>query len=79
MHISHKDLVSLFEYNADTGIFISRSGKEMAPIPLKRGYVGVRICGKNYRAHRAAWFYVYGSWPENQIDHINCIRDDNRI
>lgn len=37
------------------------------------------IDGKNYLAHRLAWFYVYGEWPKNQIDHINRIKTDNRI
>ena len=23
--------------------------------------------------------YVYGHWPEKEIDHINCVKDDNRI
>lgn len=34
---------------------------------------------KEYAAHRLAWFYVHGVWPKNHIDHINGIRDDNRL
>lgn len=30
-------------------------------------------------AHRLAWLYVNGSFPKNEIDHINRIRSDNRI
>lgn len=30
-------------------------------------------------AHRLAWFYAYGVWPQDQIDHRNGIRSDNRI
>jgi len=26
-----------------------------------------------------AWLYVYGTMPKEQIDHINHVRDDNRI
>jgi len=32
-----------------------------------------------YLSHRLAWFLHYGVWPTDQIDHINNIRDDNRI
>lgn len=43
------------------------------------GYRAFRIAGKNYKAHRVAWFLHCGSWPSRQIDHINEVRDDNRL
>lgn len=43
------------------------------------GYVRVQLKGKAYPAHRLAWLYVYGSWPSQEIDHINRVRNDNRI
>ena len=43
------------------------------------GYVYVSVDGKKYLAHRLAWLYVHGAWPLNDIDHINCIRTDNRL
>lgn len=39
----------------------------------------VRILGKNYFEHRLAWLYCNAVWPSEQIDHINGLRDDNRI
>jgi hypothetical protein len=45
----------------------------------KTGYRIIRIDGKNYMAHRIAWWFVHGNWPADQIDHINGIKDDNRI
>lgn len=43
------------------------------------GYLRGRLMGRDYFAHRVAWAFCYGVWPEGEIDHINHIRDDNRI
>jgi hypothetical protein len=44
-----------------------------------RRYVLLGIQRRVYRAHRLAWLYVHGRWPENDIDHINGDGCDNRI
>jgi hypothetical protein len=31
------------------------------------------------KKHRVAWCHFYGTWPANEIDHINHDRADNRI
>jgi hypothetical protein len=41
-------------------------------------YIRIGIKGKYYAAHRLAWLYVYGTFPE-ELDHINGIKTDNRI
>lgn len=43
------------------------------------GYIVIAVNGKRYLAHRLAWLYVYGVWPEIQIDHRDTIRTNNRI
>lgn len=43
------------------------------------GYFRGKILGKAYASHRVVWTIYYGEWPKDQIDHINGIRDDNRI
>lgn len=43
------------------------------------GYRQVYFMGKTYPEHRLIWFWVYGEYPEHEIDHINHIRDDNRL
>lgn len=30
-------------------------------------------------AHRLAWLYTFGLFPEGDIDHLNGVRTDNRI
>jgi hypothetical protein len=43
------------------------------------GYAVIRIDGIQYLAHRLAWLVSSGSWPVDQIDHINGCRSDNRL
>ena len=43
------------------------------------GYLQINIDGSNHLAHRLAWLYVHGAWPNEIIDHINGDRSDNRI
>ena len=44
-----------------------------------KGYHRVTIDSVRYLAHRLAWFYVYGTWPVNDIDHLDTNRGNNRI
>jgi len=48
-------------------------------LPHTEGYVRGKINGRYYLAHRMAWFLTYGVWPENDIDHFNGVRNDNRL
>jgi len=43
------------------------------------GYWQIGIGRRRYMAHRLAWLYVYGSFPIDEVDHINRVRNDNRI
>jgi len=43
------------------------------------GYIGVTVNYKPLLVHRIIWAMHYGKWPENEIDHINHDRSDNRI
>ncbi|AMV00047.1 HNH endonuclease signature motif containing protein [Xanthomonas citri] len=56
----------------DRADFLVSSGK-------LAGYSRISIDGRRYLAHRCAWLYVHGSWPEHQIDHVNGLKSDNRI
>jgi hypothetical protein len=44
------------------------------------GYVHIKLNGRTYCAHRVIWEYKFGPIPHGmQIDHINGVRNDNRI
>lgn len=43
------------------------------------GYKQGTIFYRGYQAHRVIWAMETGSWPEDQIDHKNHNRSDNRI
>lgn len=45
----------------------------------QRGYEYISINGINYRSNRLAWFYVYGYWPEHEVDHIDGNPSNNAL
>ena len=44
-----------------------------------KGYRQGQLKGKDYLEHRLVWLYHHGTWPKEFLDHINGIKDDNRI
>jgi hypothetical protein len=85
--ITQAQLHSFLIYDQDIGHFYWRrltsyrsrlSGKLAGTIGID-GYTRINICGRPMVAHRLAWLYIYGTWPKEQIDHINGHRSDNRL
>lgn len=83
--ITHKKLKSVLSYNSVTGLFIwinnPKKGFDgiVAGHCNEEGYCIIGIGRRTYKASRLAWLYEFGSWPDEQIDHINGNRSDNRI
>ena len=44
-----------------------------------KGYRNIMILNVGYLIHRVAWFYVFGEWPVNDIDHIDGNGLNNKI
>jgi hypothetical protein len=55
------------------------AGKPALSCKGNAGYFSGKIFNRSYFAHRVAWAIYSGAWPENDIDHINGKRSDNRI
>ncbi len=73
-------LREFYVYSPESGIFFRRERpSRRLGTKARTGYVHITIDGRTYPAHRLAWLYSYGDWPPEQIDHINRIRDDNRL
>lgn len=78
----------LFWKERPIGLFASRrafsawnkrfAGQE-AMSCVDEGYKTGCLFNSRVRAHRIAWALYFGSWPKDQIDHINGDRSDNRI
>ena len=86
MKISAEYVRDVFNYNPDTGKFYWRKKVaqrvyigDYAGSKHHSGYLTICVLGKSYRAHRLAWLYYYGDPIPQYIDHINGIKDDNRI
>lgn len=78
--LTHEKVLKLFDYNPDTGVITRKSTGKIATFSDgSHGYLRISAQGVSLSAHRFIWFYVHGFWPANQIDHINRIRDDNRL
>jgi hypothetical protein len=83
--LTQQELSKWVTYDPETGLFTRlifkgkcRPGDKIGGTNHD-GYVVFRVGGKKHLAHRLAWLYIHGKWPENELDHVNRIRDDNRI
>ncbi|MCY4470300.1 MAG: HNH endonuclease [Thiotrichales bacterium] len=71
----------MLHYDPETGVFtwlvapgsrndlIGRTAGCICKTKNGRSYRHIRIHGKLYLAHRLAWLYVTGEWPEGLLDH----------
>ena len=77
-------LLDRYEYR-DNGLWARRQFNSQVKVGqragsvLLDGYRQVRVNGKQYREHHLVWLLHNGRMPSGELDHINCVRDDNRI
>lgn len=83
-----EELKEFLSYDPDTGVFVWKKVRKYAhAIHVgdeagylnEEGYIRIKFNRKCYAAHRLAWFFYHGSMPSEYIDHINGLRNDNRI
>ena len=83
--ITQSQLKELIHYCPDTGVFTRISSPYKAKLGVIKtcsngnGYFQITLLGKAYLAHRLAWLYMHGKFPEEQLDHINGNKIYNRL
>ena len=71
-----------FNYDSNSGKLSWRNGPRKfraAGNISDKGYLFIRLRKKSYYVHRIAYALYHNKMPENEIDHINRNRQDNRI
>jgi hypothetical protein len=86
MSLTQSRLKELLDYNPDTGVFVWRESRRgtvlkgsVAGHRHSNGYTEIKVDGVIYMAHRLVWLFVHGYIPPREVDHINRVRDDNKI
>lgn len=74
------------DYDGDTGLISWKNPRSKLKVGVVvngtdvSGYIQVNVGnGLVLKGHRIAWLFAYGEWPNGHIDHINGVRNDNRI
>ena len=82
--ITQSELEEKIFYYPLTGNFIWRisiKGVEKGDIAGcfdDKGYRIIQIDNNQYKAHRLAWLYIKGYFPENDVDHIDQDKSNNK-
>jgi len=81
-----EDVQRIFYYDPETGLLFWRERKQGRTFGSvgrkdKDGYLFFKMNKHKDRfcVHRVAWAYVHRKWPDDQIDHINGNKSDNRL
>lgn len=77
---------SVLSYDPATGIFTWKEkphkgafAGDIAGGLHGSGYRVIGIAGHVFSAHRMAWLFVHGRWPNGMLDHRDLNRDNNAI
>lgn len=79
------EVLRLFSYDQSTGVLVWRENQQTRFVGREAGFVnhhGYRRVGlgkTKLHAHQIIWLMVHGELPSCEIDHINGVRDDNRL
>jgi len=86
--ITQEDIKKRLSYNSETGVFIWINPNPMAKMlkagdiagtkSKRDGYIRIKFNCKSYLAHRLAFLWMKGRFPEHQMDHGDRNRANNK-
>lgn len=83
--LTQDGLRQVLDYDQETGFFTWKKQKatwikkgKKAGSKTHHGYISIMIDGVNYLAHRLAFLWMEGYFPENDIDHIDRDKANNK-
>lgn len=86
--ITQQELKEVLKYDPENGefIWVAKLSK-YSPIKIggkagclgAKGYIQISLGDRRYLSHRLVWLYTSGVFPEEQIDHIDGDRSNNRL
>ena len=72
----YRDGMLFWRVDRSSGV---KAGDRAGCLHKKCGYRRICIKKRIFEEHRIIYLWHHGYWTENQVDHINRCRDDNRI
>ena len=78
--LSYDPETGIFTHNYDFGNRYHVGDRADTPgHAALKGYRLINLLNQKFLAHRCAWLYVHGVWPDKYIDHIDGDRSNNAL
>lgn len=81
--LTQKELRKALNYDPLTGLFTWASPRKSVNVGEVAGdfsgrYVRIKFQQKSYPASCLAWLWMTGAWPDNEVDHFDTNKHNNR-
>lgn len=83
--LTQERLREVLSYDLESGVFIWRKAASrripagsIAGHLMPNGYWRITFDKTQHSAHRLAFLYMTGSWPPEEVDHIDGVKSNNR-